>query len=232
MKNDIFSMLFDKNRILNSGWFDGLQPFELLGKGLETFLINKLRELGVSDRPVVKGKVEEGAIVRGAVYIAEGAHVEPTAMIVGPTYIGPDCEVRHGAYVRGNVFASRACVLGHASEFKGAVLFDEAKAGHFAYVGDSILGVNVNLGAGTKIANLKLKGNEVFYSDPQSHTRVGSGLRKFGALLGDDSQTGCNAVLSPGSILGRKAMVLGCAHFVGTLGNGEFYTGKDKPMQK
>lgn len=228
MKNDMFSLLFDNKRILNSDWFLGLQPFDLLGKKLESFILTKLRELGVSEHPVIKGKVDEGAFVRGAVYIAEGAHVEPTAMIVGPAYIGPGCEVRHGAYVRGNVFASRACVLGHASEFKGAVLFDEAKAGHFAYVGDSILGVNVNLGAGTKIANLKLKGNEVFYRDPSTDTRMGSGLRKFGALLGDDSQTGCNAVLSPGSILGQKAMVLGCAHFVGTLGGGEFYTGREK----
>lgn len=191
--------------------------FELLGDNLKTWLSNLLTKLGVGNQPLVLGKVHPQALVEGRVYISEGAVVEPTAYIQGPAYIGPDSEVRHGAYIRGNVYVGKGCVVGHATEVKSSVFFDGAKAGHFAYVGDSILGRNVNLGAGTKLANLKLKGDIVAYIDPRTKKKVKSSLRKFGAVIGDNVQTGCNSVLSPGSLLLPNTSVMPCAHHFGTL---------------
>ena len=188
-----------------------------------------MNEVGISEespKAKIEGEVEEGAIIRGPVYIAKGAKVESTAMVIGPTWIGSDTEIRHGSYIRGYVYAGRSCVLGHASEFKGSVLLYEAKARHFAYVGDSILGRGVNLGAGTKIANLKLKGDSVAFTHPSTNEKMDSGLRKFGALMGDGSQTGCNAVLSPGSILMPESSVMSCSHFRGTLGVGKLFVQK------
>lgn len=191
--------------------------FDLLGDGLKTWLSNLLTKLSVGNQPLVLGKVHPQAILEGRVYIAEGASVEPMAFIQGPAYIGPGTEVRHAAYIRGNVYAGKDCVIGHTTEVKGSVFFDEAKAGHFAYVGDSILGRHVNLGAGTKLANLKLLGDEVCYLDPVTKKKARSGLRKFGAVVGDHVQTGCNSVVSPGSLLFPKTFVMPCAHFHGTL---------------
>lgn len=193
------------------------EAFELLGDNLKTWLSNLLTKLSVGNQPLVFGKVHPQAIIEGRVYIAEGASVEPTAYIQGPAYIGSGTEVRHGAYIRGNVYAGKDCVIGHATEVKSSVFFDNAKAGHFAYVGDSILGRNVNLGAGTKLANLKLRGDEVAYIDPRTRKKVKSTLRKFGAVIGDNVQTGCNSVLSPGSLLLPNTSVMPCAHHYGTL---------------
>ncbi len=191
--------------------------FDLLGKGLNTWLDGLLDALQVGPDGLILGKVHPQAIIEGRVYIAKGAIVEPTAFIQGPAYIGPGTEVRHGAYIRGNVYAGHKCVIGHTTEVKGSVFFDDAKAGHFAYIGDSLLGRHVNLGAGTKLANLKLRGDEVRYIDPHSGKKSSSGLRKFGSVLGDHVQTGCNSVLSPGSLLMPKSFVMPCAHYHGTL---------------
>ncbi len=211
--------IIDKSELLHASQFPD-EVFHLLGKSLTEWLDHFLSERDCRDQPVVKGQVDEGAILRGAVFIDEGAVVEPTAFIQGPCYIGPGSQVRHGAYIRGSVYVGKNCVVGHATEVKGSCFFDGAKAGHFAYVGDSILGRMVNLGAGTKLANLKFKNNEVQYIDPMTGKKVASGLRKFGALLADDAQTGCNSVLSPGTILMQKSIVAGCVHFHGTLKTG------------
>jgi NDP-sugar pyrophosphorylase family protein len=140
--------------------------------------------------------------------IGEGVVVEPGALIRGPTIIGPNSEVRQGAYLRGACLVGEGCVVGHATEMKNAVMLDGAKAGHFAYIGDSLLGRDINLGAGTKLANLKIISGGVT-------VRVGdrtwpTGLRKFGAILGDRSETGCNSVTSPGTILGKDSLVYPC----------------------
>jgi carbonic anhydrase/acetyltransferase-like protein (isoleucine patch superfamily) len=143
------------------------------------------------------------------VHIAPGAVVEPGVLFKGPTYIGPGSEVRQGAYLRGSCLVGAGCVVGHTTEMKNSVMLDGAKAGHFAYLGDSILGREVNLGAGTKLANLKI-------IETPFKIKVGDTLhqierRKFGAIMGDDCQTGCNSVTNPGTVMGRKAMALPCA---------------------
>jgi NDP-sugar pyrophosphorylase family protein len=205
---------------LHNDQFQITSAFNYVGKSLGEWLEDFLTKLGVTDSPVIKGNVEPGAIVRGRVYIDAGATVEPTAFIQGPCYIGPGSHVRHGAYIRGQVYVGKDCVVGHATETKGSAFFDGAKAGHFAYVGDSILGRNVNLGAGTKLANLALNRHEIRVRHPHTGHMIDTGLTKFSAILGDDSQTGCNAVLSPGTLLMPGTSVLPCVHYRGTLVTG------------
>lgn len=192
------------------------EAFHLLGSALKTWISSLLTKLNVQDEPVVLGSVSPGAFLEGPVYVSEGATVEATALIRGPTFIGPLAEIRHGAYIRGNSYIGSRAVVGHATEVKGSVFFDEAKAGHFSYVGDSILGCKVNLGAGTKLANLKLNADEVSFIDA-SGLKCKSGLNKLGAILGDNAKTGCNSVLSPGTILMPNTLVYPCKHYHGTL---------------
>ncbi len=194
--------------------------FDWLGKNLTQRILAILESEGVTDKPKILGEVHPQAIIEGAVYIAKGAKVGPAAYICGPSYIGPECEVRHGAFIRGSVYAARKAIIGHTTEVKGSLFGEEAKAGHFAYVGDSLLGDHTNLGAGTKLANLKLRGNEVKVLHPETDALTPSGLRKLGGILGHHVQTGCNAVISPGSILLPHTAVLPCVHFHGTLKKG------------
>ncbi|NCF71631.1 MAG: UDP-N-acetylglucosamine diphosphorylase [Chlamydiales bacterium] len=133
-----------------------------------------------------------------SVYIGKNVKIEPTAFIKGPCWIGDGAEIRHGAYVRENVFISPKAVIGHCSEVKNSILLQKAQAAHFAYVGDSILGNHVNLGAGVKIANLKLKRENVLVNWRGS--KIDSGRRKLGAIMGDRTQVGCNTVLNPGTL--------------------------------
>ncbi len=171
-------------------------------------------------RLMAGGRRIDGTVMAGAwlnhapIVIEAGALVEPGAYIVGPAYIGRGAVVRHGAYVRENVVLLDGAILGHASEAKHALFLPNAHAPHFAYVGDSILGHGVNLGAGTKLSNLGI----LSAKDPATGRRptirltiddreYDTGLTKFGAILGDGAQTGCNAVLNPGCIVGPRALV-------------------------
>jgi bifunctional UDP-N-acetylglucosamine pyrophosphorylase/glucosamine-1-phosphate N-acetyltransferase len=149
----------------------------------------------------VQGEVHPTAMLEGAVFVAAGATVGPGALIQGPAWIGPGADVGHGALVRGGVILARGAKVGHASEIKHAVLLEDAKAPHFNYVGDSIVGARVNLGAGVKLANFRADGAEVKVEGQAT------GLRKFGAILGDDVSIGCNAVTSPGTVIGPRSLV-------------------------
>ena len=141
----------------------------------------------------------------GSVIIEQSAIVEPSTHFIGPCYIGNEAVIRHGAYVREYSWICSTAVVGHASEVKHSILLPGAKAPHFNYVGDSILGKAVNLGAGVKLSNLRNDGAEVFLRIGDD--RKPSGLRKFGAILGEGCQLGCNAVTNPGTILGRNSTV-------------------------
>lgn len=141
----------------------------------------------------------------GIVHIDDSAVIEPFVHINGPAYIGPNATIRHGAYIREFSWICANSLVGHSSETKHSILLPESKAPHFNYVGDSVLGPRVNLGAGVKLSNLRNDGGEV-------HTRiegerVATGLRKFGAIIGEDSQLGCNTVTNPGVVLGPRCMV-------------------------
>ena len=159
------------------------------------------------------GEVLEGATVfyAGAclmdddIHVGPGSVIEPGALIKGPTIIGSYCEIRQGAYLRGHCLVGNRCVVGHTTEMKHSVMLDGAKAGHFASIGDSILGGGTNLGAGTKLANLKIAGGLVVLKINEKIYETG--LRKFGAIVGDGTETGCNSVTNPGTLLGRHCSV-------------------------
>jgi NDP-sugar pyrophosphorylase family protein len=169
----------------------------------------------VGEGQTILGEVMPGAYLSDRpLYIAEGARIEPGAYVHGPAYIGPGAVVRHGAFVRENVILLDGAILGHASEAKNSLFLPHSAAPHFNYVGDSILGHKVNLGAGTKLSNLGIMSEK----DKQTGKRpsilltiedetYNTGLAKMGAILGDETQTGCNSVLNPGCLIGRNSLV-------------------------
>jgi bifunctional UDP-N-acetylglucosamine pyrophosphorylase / glucosamine-1-phosphate N-acetyltransferase len=139
------------------------------------------------------------------VMIGKGTVIEHGSVVKGPAIIGENCEIRSSAYIRGSVIVGDGCVLGNASEFKNSILFNGAQVPHFSYVGDSILGYKGHLGAGVVLSNVKsTKGNVTIKHDGKD---IDTGLRKFGAIIGDYVDVGCNCVLNPGSIIGRNAIL-------------------------
>jgi NDP-sugar pyrophosphorylase family protein len=181
-------------------------PWQLLGKTLTEFVEQRIAAVPTHER--LKGNISPQAFLENKeqIVVEEGAIVEAGAYIAGPTYIESGATVRHGAYIRGQVYVSTGAVVGHTSELKGALLLPSAKAAHFAYVGDTILGHDCNLGAGTKCANLRLDHGQVPVQVGDS--KVSSGLKKFGAIFGNRAQTGCNAVTNPGTILLPGAILM------------------------
>lgn len=163
----------------------------------------------------ILGEVMPGAYLSDRpIYIAEGARIEPGAYVHGPAYIGPGAVVRHGAFVREDVILCADVVFGHTTEAKNSLLLPGAHAPHFNYVGDSILGRRVNMGAGTKLSNLGMlsEKDRVTGKRPSIHITINgqaydTGLAKLGAILGDDVQTGCNAVLNPGCLVAPRSLI-------------------------
>lgn len=148
--------------------------------------------------PRIEGTVMSGAFVDKNVSIGKGSVVQTGAWVRGPSIIGENCEVRHGAYVGSNTLTGNHVILGHASEIGNSVFLDGARAPHFAFVGHSILGNNVNLGAGTKLSNLKVTFQEIEING------IKTGLMKLGAIIGDESSLGCNTVTQPATFIGKK----------------------------
>ena len=170
-----------------------------------------LKGIGALARELLRG-VREGEIMPGAyvlgddVDIGPGTVVEPGAVIKGPTVIGADCEIRAGAYIRGNAVVADGCVVGNSTELKNALMLEGSHAPHFNYVGDSGLGLRANLGAGVKLSTWKVA------ADKKVKIAVGgrvidTGLDKFGAILGDDVEIGCNAVTNPGTVVGPRTII-------------------------
>ena len=160
-------------------------------------------------------KIPPGVHIEGAVWLHPSVKLPAFATIIGPVYIGAGTEIRPGAYIRGNVIAGERCVLGNSSEFKNCLLLDGVQAPHFNYVGDSLLGNGAHLGAGVICSNLRLDQGEVILQLPGG--AVETGLRKFGAVLGDKAEVGCNSVLNPGTLLGPRALIAPCTSFGGYL---------------
>jgi NDP-sugar pyrophosphorylase family protein len=158
----------------------------------------------------IETEIPEGTFLADPerISIGEGTVVEPGVFIKGPCIIGKNCQIRHGAYLRGNVIVGDHCVVGHTTELKHSILFNHAKAAHFAFVGDSIIGNDVNLGAGVKCANLRLDGSDVVVREGK--IVIPTGLRKFGAIIGDLCQIGCNVVLNPGTLFGKGSHSFPC----------------------
>ena len=190
--------LFDLSQTAHARLFEGCtNAWEALKK--------IRRYIEVNLHPALHNHCEGVAYIGKNVFIGEGTLVEDGAMIKGPAIIGRNCQVRHNAYVREDVIVGDDCVIGNSCELKNVLLFNGGQVPHFNYVGDSILGHKAHLGAGVKISNVKLvPGNVMVEKDG---VPFDTGLRKFGALLGDCVQIGCNAVLNPGSIVGRRSVI-------------------------
>ncbi len=139
------------------------------------------------------------------VWIARSAKVAPTASITGPCIVGPETEVRHCAFIRGKALIGAGCVVGNSTELKNVILFDQAKVPHYNYVGDSILGFQAHMGAGSITSNVKSDKTLVVIRDGEE--RFPTGLKKVGAMLGDRAEIGCNTVLNPGTVIGRDSSV-------------------------
>ena len=167
-------------------------PWEVLS-AVDTFLETL--------EPQHLGEVHPTAVLEDNVYLAPTAKVGPHVYIKGPSWIGEGAELGHGAYVRGDVVLAPGSQVLHSSEVKHALLLPGARLAHFNYVGDSVIGSGVNLGAGVKIANFKTFGDEIVVGGHKT------GLRKFGAALGDGVSIGCNAVTSPGTLIGPRTLV-------------------------
>ena len=150
--------------------------------------------------------IPPGVHIEGKVWLHPTVKLPPFAVIQGPAYIGAHTEIRPGAFIRGHVIVGEHCVLGNSCEFKNCLLLDGVQAAHFNYVGDSLLGNGAHLGAGVICSNLRLDQVEVTVRLPSG--TIGTGLRKFGAVIGDQAEIGCNAVLNPGSLIGPRALVM------------------------
>jgi NDP-sugar pyrophosphorylase family protein len=161
--------------------------------------------LAANLRPENRGRLIGHPTIGDRVFIGEGTVIEPGAYIKGPAWIGANCEIRHGAYLRENVIVGAGSVIGNSSEIKNSLLFAKCQVPHFNYVGDSVLGTRVHLAAGVIASNLKLDGTAIDVR--AAGGVVSTGLRKFGALIGDGAEVGCQTVLNPGTVIGRRALI-------------------------
>ena len=169
-------------------------------------------------KPAVLGQLVGKPFISDSVFVGSGTIVEQGAVLKGPAWIGENCHVRAGCYIRENVIVGNGVVLGNSCEFKNCIVFNEAQIPHFNYVGDSILGHRSHLGAGVILSNVKLDHREIYVSAADGN--IATGLTKFGAIVGDRTEIGCNSVINPGTVLGRDCIVYPGANYRGVLTSG------------
>lgn len=198
------SNLYDLNETIAAELLQTAEyPWELLPK-ISAFIL----ELGAK---LPKDTYTE---IKEHVWVADSAAIAPTACINGPAIIDEDAEVRHCAFIRGNAIVGKGAVVGNSTELKNVILFNKVQVPHYNYVGDSILGFKAHMGAGSITSNVKSDKTLVVVKNQEE--RVETGLKKFGAMLGDHVEVGCNSVLNPGTVIGRESniyptsMVRGC----------------------
>lgn len=190
------------------------QGYASASEGVECFKIfntaGEEENIAVVNRPV---RLDRDIFIKD-IFIMEGTVLEPGALIKSPAIIGKNCQVRQGAYIRGNLITGKGCVLGHTTEIKNSILFDFVEAGHFAYIGDCMLGDHVNLGAGAKLANLQLRTRDEKIERKKreitiqyENKKYPTGMAKLGAIIGDNTEIGCNTVTSPGSLISKNSWI-------------------------
>lgn len=195
MKDYTIEKLLDLKETMASGLFEGkTYPWEVLPE-IGKFIL----ELGKTLDP------EEFEYREGDIWIARSAKVAPTACINGPAIIGKNTEVRHCAFIRGNAIVGEGCVVGNSTELKNVVLFNCVQVPHYNYVGDAVLGYKSHMGAGSICSNVKSDKKLVVVKDGEE--KLETGLKKFGAMLGDHVEVGCGSVLNPGTVIGRNCNI-------------------------
>lgn len=187
--------LLDLSQTIAADIFEGLTyPWEALPK-IKDFII-KLGENLSEDLYEKRGE---------NIWIAKNAKIAPTAYINGPVIICENAEVRHCAFIRGSAIIGAGAVIGNSTELKNCIIFNNAQVPHYNYVGDSILGYKAHLGAGSITSNLK--SDKSLVTIPVEDERLATGLKKFGAIVGDNVEVGCNSVLNPGTVVGRNTNI-------------------------
>ena len=195
MKGVTVKELYTLEETIAKDIFEGVEyPWEVLPK-ISSFIL----KLGDSLSSEEYDKVGDN------VWIARSAKVAPTAFINGPAIIGKDAEVRHCAFIRGNAIVGEGAVVGNSTELKNVVLFNKVQVPHYNYVGDSVLGYKAHMGAGSITSNVKA--DKMLVKVHAGTENIETGLKKFGAMLGDHVEVGCNAVLNPGTVIGRETNV-------------------------
>lgn len=195
MENAKISNLYDLEQTIAKELFEGLTyPWEALSK-----ISDFIQKIGPTLDPE---KFEQ----RGEnIWVAKNAKIAPTAFLNGPLIIDEEAEIRHCAFVRGSAIVGKGSVVGNSTELKNAVIFNSVQVPHYNYVGDSILGYKSHMGAGSITSNVKSDKTLVVVKDREE--KIKTGLKKFGAMLGDYVEVGCNSVLNPGTVIGRHTNV-------------------------
>ena len=202
------SLFFSLDGFEHQDLFNSSKPVWASFDSLETYFDTLV--LGTQE-----GTVDEGAhlVKPEKIVIGKGTRIEASAYVKGPCVIGENCVVRHGAYIRPYSIIGDGCVIGHSSEVKSSILLNGAKIPHFNYVGDSILGLECNLGAGVICANFRLDGGVIDLK--WGDQKIPTGRTKFGAIVGDRVVIGCNSVLNPGTLLAPGFTSLACQSISG-----------------
>lgn len=194
-------------------------PWEVLDK-----ISDYILEIGKSLDPKKYDKVGED------VWIAKTAKVLPTAYIKGPAIIGENAEVRHCAFIRGKAIVGEGTVVGNSTELKNVILFNKVQVPHYNYVGDSILGYKAHMGAGSITSNIKSDKKLVVVKNGKEE--IETGLKKFGAMLGDEVEVGCNSVLNPGTVIGKNSNIYPLSCVRGVIPEKSIYKNKNEIIKK
>ena len=220
MKELTVKELYNLEETIAKDIFSGVTyPWEVLPK-ISSFIL----ELGATLSEEDYEKCGEN------VWIAKTAKVAPTAYINGPAIIGKNAEVRHCAFIRGNAIVGEGAVVGNSTELKNVILFNKVQVPHYNYVGDSILGYKSHMGAGSITSNVKSDKKLVVVKDGEE--KIETGLKKFGAMLGDNVEVGCGSVLNPGTVIGRNSNIYPLSPVRGCVPANSIYKNKDEIVAK
>ena len=220
MKDFTIEKLLDPKETIASELFEGkTYPWEVLPE-IKDFIL----KLGKTLDP------EEYEYKEGDIWIAKSAKIAPTACINGPAIIGKDTEVRHCAFIRGNAIVGEGCVVGNSTELKNVVIFNCVQVPHYNYVGDAVLGYKSHMGAGSICSNVKSDKQLVVVKDGEE--KIETGLKKFGAMLGDHVEVGCGSVLNPGTVIGRNSNIYPLSSVRGCVPADSIYKNKNEVVSK
>ncbi len=212
--------LYNLEETIAKDIFEGLTyPWEVLPK-ISDFIV-KLGE--TLDTGLYEKRGEN-------IWVAKSAKVAPTAFLNGPLIIDEGAEIRHCAFIRGNAIVGKKCVVGNSTELKNVILFNSVQVPHYNYVGDSILGYKSHMGAGSITSNVKSDKTLVVVKDRKDEVKTG--LKKFGAMLGDYVEVGCNSVLNPGSVIGSHTNVYPLSMVRGVVAEHSIYKNRNEVVQK
>ena len=220
MKECEIKNLYNLNETIAKDIFEGcIYPWEVLPK-IKDFIIT----IGESLNKEEYEKIGEN------IWIAKSAKIAKTAYINGPAIIGKNAEVRHCAFIRGNAIVGENSVVGNSTELKNVILFNNVQVPHYNYVGDSILGYKSHMGAGSITSNVKSDKKLVVVKNKDE--KIETGLKKFGAMLGDNVEVGCNSVLNPGTVVGRGSNIYPLSCVRGVIPANSIYKNKNEIVEK